>query len=98
MLHNNILETSEEIRFSVNIKDKKQWHNAFEKTIGLRAPMPLDEGTMVVHIGSNPLLFKHGHFGTKLGQKLDQTPFSDLQLQNLANFFDVNDLLKFAIS
>jgi hypothetical protein len=36
--------------------------------------MLLDEGTMVVHIGLNPLGSKHEHFGTRLVQECDQTP------------------------
>jgi hypothetical protein len=50
--------------------------------------MPLDEDTMVVHIGSNPFHFRHGKISTKLGQECGQTPFSDLQSRNLAKEFD----------
>jgi len=55
--------------------------------------MPLDDSTMDVHIGSNPLIFTHQIHGTQLGQ--DQTPLSDLQSQNLAKELDANDLLTF---
>jgi hypothetical protein len=55
--------------------------------------MPLDDSTMVVHIGSNPLIFTHQKNGMQLGQ--DQTPLSDLQSQNLAKELDANELLTF---
>jgi len=34
--------------------------------------MDLDDGTMVVRIGSNPIISTHGKFGTKLGQECDK--------------------------
>jgi hypothetical protein len=59
MLHNNILKAIKETRSKVDIEDEKKWHNAFEKVFGLQTWMPLDDSTVVVHIGSNPLVFKH---------------------------------------
>ncbi len=60
----------------MDIEDEKEWHNAFEKALGLQTPMPLDDNTMVVHIRSNPLIFRHRKSDMQLGQY--QTPFSDL--------------------
>jgi hypothetical protein len=77
MLHDNILGTIEKMRFMVDIEDKKEQHNAFEKVFGPQILMPLDDSIMVVHIGSNSLIFKHKKSGTQLCQ--DQTPLSDLQ-------------------
>ncbi len=66
--------------------------------VGFQVPMPLDDGSMVVHMSSNPLIFKHGKFGIKLGQKCDQTPLNDIQSPNLVKEFNAHDLLTFAIS
>ncbi len=57
--------------FRVDIDDKKEQHNAFEKALGLQTPMALDDNIMVVHMESNPLISKHRKSGTQLGQ--DQT-------------------------
>jgi hypothetical protein len=80
----------------VDIEDEKKQHNAFEKALGFHTLMPLDDNTMVVHIGSNLMNSKHKKSGMQLGQ--DQTPLNDLQSQNLAKEFYVNDLLTSAIS
>ncbi len=80
----------------MDIEDKNEQHNAFEKAFGLQTPMPLDDSTMVVHTGSNLLIFKHKKSGMQLHQY--QTPLNDLQSQNLTKEFDANDLLTFAIS
>lgn len=71
MLHNNIIGTIEKMQIKVDIEDENEWHDAFEKVVGFQTPMPLDDGTLVVHTNSNPLIFKHGKFGAKLGQKCD---------------------------
>ncbi len=55
----------------MDIDDKKEQHNAFEKALGLQTPMALDDNIMVVHMESNPLISKHRKSGTQLGQ--DQT-------------------------
>jgi hypothetical protein len=67
MLHNNILGVIKEMQSKVDIEDEKKQHNAFEKAFGFQTPMPLDDGTMVVHIGSNPLILKHKKSSTKVG-------------------------------
>ncbi len=54
----------------MDIDDKKERHNAFEKALGLQTPMALDDNIMAVHIG-NPLISKQRKSGTQLGQ--DQT-------------------------
>jgi hypothetical protein len=72
--------------------------NAFGKVVGFQTPMPLDDGTMVVHMGSNPLISKHGKFGIRLGQKCDQTLLNDIQSPNLVKEFNAHDLSTFAIS
>jgi hypothetical protein len=59
MLHNNILGVIKEMQSKVDIEDEKKQHNAFEKAFEFQTPMPLDDSTMVVHIGSNPLILKH---------------------------------------
>ncbi len=51
----------------MDIEDEKKQHNAFEKAFGLQTPMPLDDSTMVVHIGSNPLILKHKKSSIKVG-------------------------------
>ncbi len=61
--------------------------------VGFQIPMPLDDGNMV-----GPFISKHGKFGTKLGQKCDQTPFNDIQSSNLTKEIDAHDLLTFSIS
>jgi hypothetical protein len=71
--------------------------NAFGKVVGFQIPMPLDDGTMVVHTGSNPLISKHGKFGIRLGQKCDQTPLNDIQSPTLVKEFNAHDLLTFSI-
>jgi len=64
MLHNNILGVIEEIQFKVDIENVKEWHNPFEKALGFQIPMPSDDSTMVVHIGSTLLISKHIKSGT----------------------------------
>jgi hypothetical protein len=96
MSHNNIRGTIEEMQSKVDIENEKEQYNTFEKVFGLQILMPLDNGIMVVHTRSNPFIFKHGKIGTKLGQECDYTPLSDIQSWNLANEFDLHDLLTFA--
>jgi hypothetical protein len=64
MLHNNILGAIEKMRFRVDIEDVKERHNAFEMALGFQIPMPSNDSTMVFHIGSNLLIFKHRKSGT----------------------------------
>jgi hypothetical protein len=47
----------------VDIEDEKKQHNAFEKALGFHTLMPLDDNTMVVHIGSNLMISKHKKSG-----------------------------------
>jgi len=75
MLHNNIFWTIEEMWSKVDIEDEKKQHNAFEKALGFHTLMPLDDNTMVVHIGSNLMISKYKKSGMQLGQ--DQTPLND---------------------
>jgi hypothetical protein len=96
MLHNNILGAIEKMQSKVDIKDKKKNNIMHLRRLGLQIPMPLDDNTMVVHTGSNQLISKHNKSNTQFSQ--DETPLSDLQSQNLAKEFDVDDLLAFAIS